>query len=151
MGNCPLIESGLFPPVVLESTASGRLRQQRRVPLERARFIDHKGKKIFLLDCSNCLPSDINTLIEICAHQVQCQPEKSVLTLNIAGGGRFDLETINKLKKLTRDNEPYVRKSAVVEVSGLQEVVLMTVARFSKREFHLFNDRETAMDFLVSD
>jgi hypothetical protein len=119
--------------------------------LERARFIDHKGKKIFLLDCSNCLPSDINPLIEECGRQVQSQPQKSVLTLTIAGGGRFDLETINKLKNLTRDNEPYVKKSAVVGISGLQEVVLMTVSRFSNRKFHLFKDSESAKDFLVSD
>jgi hypothetical protein len=119
--------------------------------MERAQFIKHKGKKIFVLDCSNCLPSEVIPLIDECAHEVRTQPEKSVLTLTIATGSRFDLETTNKLKNLTRDNEPYVIKSAIVGISGLQEVVLMTVAKFSRREFHIFDDIEKAKDFLVVD
>jgi hypothetical protein len=119
--------------------------------MDRARFIDHKGKKIFLLDCSDCLPADINAIVEECARVVQSQPAKSVLTLTIANGGRFDLETISRLKDLTSANEPFVRKSAVVGATGLQHVVLVTVSKFSKREFRLFDDLEEAKDYLVDD
>lgn len=119
--------------------------------MERSKFIVHNGKQIYKLDCSTCQPEDYMPIIEECARTVQSQPKKSVLTMTIAGGGRFDKETISQLMVLTRDNEPYVRKSAVVGVSGLQKVVLQTVAAFSKREFKLFDDQEQAKDYLVSE
>ena len=118
--------------------------------MERVRFVEHKGKMILVVDCGNCLPAEMQEVIDECGRVVQSQPEKSVLTLTIAGGGRFDLETVNKLKKLTKENEPYVIKAALVGVTNLQHVVLMTVSHFTGREFHLFDDVESAMDFLAA-
>jgi len=62
-------------------------------------------------------------------------------------GGKFDNEVISKLKELTKGNEPYVRKAAVVGMSRLYKVVLM--AMLSNREFHIFDTTEEAKDFLV--
>lgn len=118
--------------------------------MERSKFIQHKGTQIYLLDCSHCQPEDYKAIIVECARNVQSQPKKSVLTLTIAGGGTFDKETISELMILTRDNEPYVRKSAIVGVSGLQKIVLNTVSAFSKREFKLFDDLEAAKDYLAA-
>ncbi|NVN98571.1 MAG: hypothetical protein HXX17_04535 [Geobacteraceae bacterium] len=119
--------------------------------MERSQFIVHKGKEIYQLDCRTCQPEDYLPIINECAKIVQARPKKSVRTLTIAGGGRFDKETISGLMHLTRDNEPYVIKSAVVGISGLQKIALQTVAAFSKREFRLFDDLEQAKDYLVTD
>ena len=117
--------------------------------MERSRFIEHKGKQIYVLDCSGCGTADIHEIIDECARVVQAQPEKSVLTMTIAGGGKFDNDIIAKLKVLTKGNEPYVKKAAVVGMAGLYKVVLMAVSMFSNREFHLFDTAEEAKDFLV--
>jgi len=117
--------------------------------VERSRFIPHKGKQSYMIDCSGCKPADIHPLIDECARMVRSQPPKSVLTMTIAGGGKFDNEIITKLKELTKGNEPYVKKAAVVGMSGLYKVVLMAVAMFSNREFHMFDTTEEAKDFLV--
>jgi hypothetical protein len=119
--------------------------------MQRCRFVDHKSKTILVMDCSKCIPGDYDAIIDECARVVQSQPKNSVLTLTIAGGGRFDLETVNRLKHLTKENAPYVRKSAVVGVTGLQFVVLSTVSLFSNRTFNQFDDLEEAMDFLVAE
>lgn len=119
--------------------------------MERARFIEHRGKQIYQLDCSNCKAAEIHQIIEECARQVQSQPPKSVMTMTIAGGGKFDQETITRLKELTKGNEPYVRKAAVVGITGLYKVVLMAVSTFSQRQFHLFDTVEEAKDFLVGE
>ena len=112
--------------------------------MERSRFIDHKGKQIFVLDCSGCTTDQIREIIKECGRVVQAQPEKSVLTMTIAGGGKFDNEIISELKELTKGNEPYVKKAAVVGMTGLYKVVLMAVSMFSNREFHLFDTAEEA-------
>lgn len=119
--------------------------------MQRCQFVEHKGKKILVMDCSDCQPGDYGDIIRECARMVQSQPEKSVLTMTIAGGGMFDSETVDKLKTLTKDNAPYVSKSAVVGVSGLQKVVLTAISLFSNRKFNLFDERQGAMDFLAAD
>ena len=118
--------------------------------MERARFIDHCGKRIFLLDCTAASVDEIHDLIEECARQVRVQPPQSVLTLTVAGGGKFAPETIQKLKELTRGNKPYVKASAVVGITGLYKVVISAVSLFSERRFHLFDTVEEAKDFLAN-
>lgn len=117
--------------------------------MERARFIEHRGKRIFQLDCTNASLEEIDAVIEECARQVRTQPPESVLTLTLAGGGKFGPETINKLKELTKGNKPYVKESAVVGITGLYKVVISAVSLFSGRSFHLFDDATEAKDFLA--
>jgi len=119
--------------------------------VERSRFIRHNGREIYVLDCSDCQPGDIVVIIDECARQVRGRPKQSVRTLTIAGGGRFDNTVLQKLKELTQGNAPYVEKAAVVGITGLYKVVMNTVKLFSKREFHLFDTVEEAMDFLAVD
>ena len=119
--------------------------------MDRARFVEHKGKKIFVLDFSNCQPSDMHACIDECASQMRSQPKKSVYTITIATGAKFDSEVVDKLKKLTKENEPHVIKSAVVGATGMQQVVLMIVSNFSSRKFELFDSVEKAKEFFASD
>jgi len=119
--------------------------------MERSRFIQHKGKEIYVLDCSDCDPNEIVGIIDECARQVRSRPEQSVRTLTIAGGGRFDNNVLQKLKDLTQGNAPYVERAAVVGITGLYKVVMNTIKMFSKREFHLFDSVDEAKDFLVAD
>lgn len=118
--------------------------------MERARFIQHRSKSIFLLDCTNATVDEIHAMIETCARQVRAQPPQSVLTLTVAGGGKFTPETIQKLKELTKGNKPYVKASAVVGITGLYKVVISAVSLFSERRFHLFDDVEEAKNFLAA-
>jgi len=50
---------------------------------------------------------------------------------------------------LTKGNEPYVEKAALVGVSGLYKVLVSAVMLFSKREFYMFDEKNEALDFLV--
>ena len=117
--------------------------------MERAQFVEHKGKQIFRMDCRDASLDEMNEVIEECILQVRSKPEKSVLTLTIAGGSSFSGETISKLKELARDNTPYVKAGAIVGVTGLYKVVFNAVAMFSKRRFYLFDTIDEAMDFLA--
>ncbi|PLX86154.1 MAG: hypothetical protein C0617_01995 [Desulfuromonas sp.] len=117
--------------------------------MERARFIDHKGKRIFFLDFSLCTIEDAFSVIEEARDQIRSQPEQSVLTLTNAGGGRFDSAVLQKLKEFTKDNTPYVKTAAVVGVTGLQSIAFSAIRMFTRRNFHTFDDLEKAKDFLA--
>ncbi len=117
--------------------------------MDRAKFVEHKGKQIYVMDCRDATLDEMNEVIEDCILQVRQQPPKSVLTLTISGGSAFSGETISKLKQLARGNEPYVKAGAIVGVTGLYKVVFNAVAMFSKRRFYLFDTVDEAMDFLA--
>ncbi len=117
--------------------------------MDRAKFVEHKGQRIFSMDCTDASLEEMNQIIEACAREVRCLPEKSVFTLIIAGGSAFSGETISKLKELARGNAPYVKASAMVGVTGLYKVVFNAVSIFSKRRFYLFDTVDDALDFLA--
>ena len=117
--------------------------------MDRAKFIEHKGKQIFTMDCRDASLDEMNEIIEECILQVRKQPEKSVLTLTISGGSAFSGETISKLKEMARDNTPYVKAGAIAGLAGLYKVVFNAVALFSKRRFYLFDTVDEAMDFFA--
>jgi len=70
--------------------------------MDRAKFVEHKGKQIFVLDCRDATLDEMNAVIEECILQVRKQPEKSVFTLTISGVSAFSGETISKLKEVAR-------------------------------------------------
>ena len=117
--------------------------------MDRARFIEHKGRQIYLMDCSDASLDEMNQVIEACERDVRSQPEKSVFTLIIAGGSSFSSDTVTRLKELAKGNTPYVKASAMVGITGLYKVVFNAVAMFSKRRFYLFDTLEEAKDFLA--
>lgn len=119
--------------------------------MERSRFMMHRGREIYVLDCSDCRPDEVVRIIDECARQVRSRPAGSVRTLTIAGGGKFDNNVLQKLKELTQGNAPYVERAAVVGITGLYKVVMNTIKLFSKREFHLFDCVDEAKDFLATD
>ena len=118
--------------------------------MERAHFVTHKGKQIFVLDCQEIETAELLSLIDECARQVRMQTENSGLTLTVAGGTTFDSETVSKLKDLTKGNAPHVKAAAAVGITGLYKVVLSAVSMFSRRRFYMFDTVEEAKDFLAN-
>lgn len=118
--------------------------------MEHAKFIMHAGKEVFVLDFTNKKPAEAMTLIDECALQVRKRPEGTVLTLTLVSGGTFSQEVLSGLKDLTKGNAPHVRKAALVGITGLYKVALQAVSMFSKRQFHMFDCKDEALDFLTS-
>lgn len=118
--------------------------------MQRAKWVEHKGQRIFAMDCTGATLEEMNEVIEECIKQVRSQPEQSTLTMVVAGGTAFSSETISSLKELARGNAPYVKASAIVGITGLYKVVFNAVALFSKRRFDLFDTADEAMDYLAA-
>jgi hypothetical protein len=54
------------------------------------------------------------------------------------------------MQEITAANKDHVYKAAVVGVSGLKQIIVNSVAMFSKRDLKLFDSRDAALDWLVS-
>jgi len=119
--------------------------------MERVTFIEHKGKKILLEDFSGITPGEeFYEALEQARKTIHSQPENSVLALFDATDGYFDQDVMNKMKEFTTSNKPYMKAVAVVGITGLLKIALMTVSKFSGRDFKTFNTREAALEWLVA-
>jgi hypothetical protein len=116
----------------------------------RVKLIHHKGKEVVLIDMTNLEPSKMLDVAEECKRTVTSLPKGSALTLTDVSGSAFSKETVDKMQEITAANKDHVYRAAVVGVSGLKQIIVSSVAMFSKRDLKLFDSRDAALDWLVS-
>ncbi len=115
---------------------------------DKVRFIDHKGKKILFLEFTGTKDEELQ-ILENARHIIDKQPPKSLRIITDMNNVVWDNEGVHRLKEFTRLNTPFVKYSAVVGVTGLKKVILMAVKQFSHRDFILFDDVESAKDWIA--
>ncbi len=118
--------------------------------MQRTRFIEHNGKRILFFDFSNV--TDVEEGLRILSESkavVAQEPEKSLRTLVDIAGSRFDRRITEGLRDLSAHNKPYVFANATVGFSGMQKMLVKTTARLTGRKLNLFDDIETAKDWLA--
>jgi hypothetical protein len=119
--------------------------------MERVQFITYKGKKILLEDFTNLKPGpEFTTTLKKAQTTIATQPPKSVLALFDATGASFNNEFLNSMKEFTNANTPYIKDATVVGITGLLQVALAAVSKFSGRQFNSFKTREEAMEWLAT-
>lgn len=113
-------------------------------------MIDHKGKKIVLLDFSYSRKEDIKPIIDDAKKWFLNKRPNSVLTLTDVTETRYDAETLSYFKEFTLHNKPYVKAGAVVGITNpLMKIAYRAVTAFSKRNLPIFETREEALEWLV--
>ncbi len=115
----------------------------------RLRFLEHKGKAIFLLDFSHCQGKDMVVLLDQVRADVARHAPGSVLTLADFSGAKIDKAVATKIKEVLVLDRPYVKKSAWVGTESLPHVFYENFKNFSQRDFPTFETREEAMEWLV--
>lgn len=118
--------------------------------MERTRFTDHRGTRILLLDYSGIKnPDDAVREIQNSRRVVAMQPPKSLLVLTNVREARYNAAVLQALKEMAAHNEPYVKASAIVGMSGLHRIAYQAVILFSRRKIQAFDDEAAAMDWLA--
>jgi hypothetical protein len=121
------------------------------IPLERLRFIKHKGHAIFLLDFSHCAQKELLLLLDQVKASIERHPPGSVLTLADFTGATVDKKVATRMKEVLVLDRPYVKKSGWVGTESLPHVFYENFKSFSQRDFPTFKTREEAMDWLVEE
>ena len=119
--------------------------------MKRVSFVIHKGKTILLADLSGCKPKDVIKIVDEAKRVVTAEPRGSVLTLSDFTGTEFTREAVTRMKEVAVYNRPFVKRSALVGAESLPAVYLQAIKTFSQREFHRFESREEAMDWLAEE
>ena len=113
-------------------------------------FTEHRGKRIARLDFANIAEeADALAAIEEAGKVIQSQPEKSVYTLTIVRGSRFNSTVLAAMKNLAAANMPFVRAGAVVGMGTLHKAAYLTVMYFSKRTIPAFDTEAEALEWIA--
>jgi hypothetical protein len=117
----------------------------------RVQFITHRGKRVLSIDYARCDAVMLKAVAEEGHRVIARERPNSVLTLNDVTGTSFDQESVEVLKSRVAANAPYVKRAAVIGISGLQRLIYEAVKLFTKRAIPLFSSRNEALDYLVED
>ena len=118
---------------------------------DRVGFIAHKGKRVLLIDFTNCTPEEVKSIADDAREIITVQPQDSVLVLADFTGAQFSREAVTRIKEVTTYDRPYVKRAAWVHTESLPKVFYNAIKTFSRREFPTFESREQALEFLVED
>jgi hypothetical protein len=116
-----------------------------------SKFIDHQGKKILLVDFSNCPADEVEKIARAVPDYVIVNPLGSVLELTDFTAAPFDRDAIRAVKETAVFDKPFVRKSALIGTEGLPASFYDELKSYSRRELLIFTTREEALDWLAAD
>ena len=116
----------------------------------RVYFIEHGGHRVLFLNYSGCNGAILKMAAEEGNRVISREPPNSVLTLTDVTGMSFDQESVTALKAMVAANAPYVKRAAVIGISGLQSLIYDAVQAFSKRKIPHFPTRQQALDWLIN-
>jgi hypothetical protein len=122
-----------------------------RTPTQRLEFEVHQGKRVLIIDYSKCDVTQMKEMIEVTRSLIATQAPNSLLTLSDVTGATFNIDVVEELKEMTKHNAPYVRKAALIGVTGLQAFIYSVVQSFSKRNIPIFSKKEEALKYLLTD
>lgn len=118
---------------------------------DRLRFIEHKGKRILMINSVGADLQMVKAIAAECWHIVSRQEPQSVRTLNDLSGGEFTSDTVKVFSELAARNRPYVVRGAVIGIKGMRFFAYQTVVSLTHRPLKLFDDRTKALDWLAQD
>ncbi len=118
---------------------------------ERIRFIDHQGKRVLLVDFSNCSANEVEEIARAVPDHVTVNPHSSVLVLTDFTGAAFDRDALRAMKETAVFDKPFVRKSALIGTEDLPASFYDELKSFSRRELLTFKTREDALAWLATD
>ena len=117
---------------------------------ERIKFVLHHGVRLLLIDFSGFAATEVIDLIRQARKVISSEPEQSVLLATVITNTHFSREVTNAVRGYVDNNRPYVRASAVVGVTGLQEIIINAMKAEAGREIAVFDDLEKAKDWLLT-
>jgi hypothetical protein len=118
---------------------------------ERLRFIEYKGRDIFLLDLTNCNPKEMLLLLDQIKAAVEQHERGSLLILADFTGTPIDKQVATRAKEVLVRDRPYVKKAAWVGTEHLPQVFYQNFKTFSQRELPRFKTREEALAWLAGE
>ncbi len=119
--------------------------------MERVRFIEHGGTRILLSDLSGIQTTgELQRAIRLGNEFVRSQPHGSLLVLVDVTDVEYNIESFAVVQQSVVENRPFVRARAIVGLPRAALIPFEIVRKLSNGPMARFDDREAAMEWLVS-
>jgi hypothetical protein len=118
---------------------------------DRVRFIQHKDKRILLVDVSHCNAAEVEKISRLVPSFLSSEPKGSVLVLGDFTGAEVTKQAAERLKQDTVFDRPYLKRSAWVGTDAIPHALFENIKTFSRRDLPNFKTREEALEWLVQD
>ena len=117
---------------------------------DRIKFIEHKGRRILYEDYSNISAEQAILVLAEGNKVEEKEPVGSILSLSNYTDFHFSINYVNAVNNASKDHSKYYKASAFLGVTGLVKVMFDAASKFTKQELRIFNDKNEALDWLVS-
>jgi hypothetical protein len=118
---------------------------------DRIHFVEHKGKKILLLDYSHATAQQMQLLLEHVRVTVAQHAHESLVTLADFTGAEIDKTVAMRIKEVLTLDRPFVKKTAWIGTEHIPHAFMENFHNFSRRDIAPFKTLEEAMDWLVEE
>lgn len=118
---------------------------------DRRSLISHNGKFVIFLDHSNLSGPEYVQVVEESAKTAEKHDNSNRLILVDSTNSIMDKDVLKALKKLTSKSGSRIDKTAVLGISGIQQMFLRTISAFSKIKIRPFDSRDKALEWLTGD
>lgn len=118
---------------------------------ERVRWIEHKGLKIIYNDFSKIHTDDVVQVAKKFEQMVMDNKDNNnLLVLSDLTDAHFFGEAFEEVKRVTKSVRPFIKKRAVIGITGIKKVLYKSVNMFAKgTPTKIFDSFEEAKDYLV--
>jgi hypothetical protein len=119
----------------------------------KSKWITHQGKRIMFADYTNfgidtsALQAEINAVDDIICQKA----DGAILLLVDVRNTTTTIEAVELLKRSSARTTRHLQKVAVIGVPGIRRMLLNVVSQFSGQEMIIFDDIESAKDWLVEE
>ncbi len=117
--------------------------------MERVRAEEHQGRRIVVVDGTDVPAEEYADVLRRGAAFIAREPPGSVLLATVVKNARFGLGAADRVKEYSLAIRPYVKASAVVGLSPLQQVIYFAVKPFLHGSVTAFPDLASAKEWLA--
>jgi hypothetical protein len=115
-----------------------------------AQFITYRGKRILRIDIDNCPMDQFEEMLDESGAMIRNEPLNSVLSLAAGGAGTPIFTNRDIFLKYLKENQPYMKASAVSGLDKIKAPMFLSVIAPSNRNLMLFDTEQEAKDWLAS-
>ncbi len=110
----------------------------------------YKGKRIFYAHYDHLTMEDFRAEVVAVEEEVFKQPKNSILLLVDITSQIISPEVLNLSKNTALHCQPWLRKTAIIGVTGAKKAIIDIVMKFSGNKILAFETAEQAKDWLVA-
>ncbi len=112
---------------------------------------EHKGKKVFVARYDHMTMEQVKAEVEDVKKFMGTTPDKTALVLVDTTGTIISPEVLNQFKQISAQvSDNLTTKTAILGMNGPRKTFLEIISKFTKNKTVPFDERQAAIDWLVS-